>query len=239
MLEWTGAPNSLNDGKIGWRLVRVSSPNCHSLRTGFAISGLHPCWPGMRFLAQWGCHILARGETLGAATYISHGQGERQYHPMSLAAARKRRGWFPAWSVAGEWPGVTLAGLFPLAKQPRACAAGLVCDRPYRTEDREPGKGGLCVSFRLIPKRVTTMIPLYRVESSSLMAMEITEMRILGSPQYPLHHLRRDDAGGFLVEALEAEGEAVVIHAEAVEDGGVEVADVDGVLDDVVGVVVC
>ena len=41
----------------------------------------------------------------------------------------------------------------------------------------------------------------------------------------------RLNSGGFVVEALEAEGEAVVIHAEAVEDGGVEVADVDGVFD--------
>ena len=59
-----------------------------------------------------------------------------------------------------------------------------------------------------------------------------------GSGQYPLHHLRGGDSGGLLVEALEAESEAVVIHAETVEDGGVEVADVDRVLDDVVGVVV-
>ncbi len=41
-----------------------------------------------------------------------------------------------------------------------------------------------------------------------------------------------------MVEALEAEGEAIVIHAEAFEDGGIEVADVNGVFNDVVGVVV-
>ena len=48
----------------------------------------------------------------------------------------------------------------------------------------------------------------------------------------------RLNSGGFMVETLKAEGEAVVIHAEAVEDGGVEIADVDGVVDDVVGVII-
>ena len=42
------------------------------------------------------------------------------------------------------------------------------------------------------------------------------------------------DAGEAEVEALEAVGEAVVLDAHEVEGGGVEVADVDGVLDDVV-----
>lgn len=46
------------------------------------------------------------------------------------------------------------------------------------------------------------------------------------------------DAGEFLVEAEEGEGEAVVVDAELVEDGGVEVADGDFVFDDIVGVVV-
>ena len=39
-----------------------------------------------------------------------------------------------------------------------------------------------------------------------------------------------------LVEALEREGELVVVEAELVEDGGVEVADTDFVFDDVVGI---
>lgn len=39
------------------------------------------------------------------------------------------------------------------------------------------------------------------------------------------------DAGEFVVEALEFGGEAGVVDAEAIEEGGVEVADVDGVLD--------
>lgn len=46
--------------------------------------------------------------------------------------------------------------------------------------------------------------------------------------------LGRIDAGEFLVEAHEGEGEAVVVDAELVEDGGVEVADADFVFDDVV-----
>ena len=49
------------------------------------------------------------------------------------------------------------------------------------------------------------------------------------SSQYSLHHLRRLHAGEFLVEALEWEGEFVVIEAEEVEDGGVKVTDVDGI----------
>jgi hypothetical protein len=49
-----------------------------------------------------------------------------------------------------------------------------------------------------------------------------------------------DDFGGFdarefEVEPLEAVGEAFVIDAEEVQGSGVEVADVDGILDDVVG----
>ena len=58
------------------------------------------------------------------------------------------------------------------------------------------------------------------------------------SQQNPLYRGGGLDAGGFLVEALEAEGEAVVVHAEAVEEGGIGVADADRVFDDVVGVVV-
>lgn len=46
------------------------------------------------------------------------------------------------------------------------------------------------------------------------------------------------DSGGFLVEALELEGETVVIHAEAVENGGIQVSDVNGIFDDVVGIIV-
>jgi hypothetical protein len=38
---------------------------------------------------------------------------------------------------------------------------------------------------------------------------------------------------------LEAVGEALVVDAELVEEGGVEVVDVDGVLDDVEAEVVC
>ena len=41
-----------------------------------------------------------------------------------------------------------------------------------------------------------------------------------------------------MIEALEAESETVVIHTEAVEDGSVEIADVDGVFEDVVGIVI-
>ena len=47
--------------------------------------------------------------------------------------------------------------------------------------------------------------------------------------------MRRFHSRGLVVESLEAECEAVVVHAEAVEDGGVEVVDVDGILDDSVG----
>jgi len=48
-----------------------------------------------------------------------------------------------------------------------------------------------------------------------------------------LHH-----PGEPLLQAAEAKGEAGLIDAEEVQEGGVEVADVHGVLDYVVGVVV-
>ncbi len=46
------------------------------------------------------------------------------------------------------------------------------------------------------------------------------------------------DTGKAAIEALETVAEAVVFEAEQVQDGGVEVADVEGVFDDVVGEVV-
>ncbi len=41
-----------------------------------------------------------------------------------------------------------------------------------------------------------------------------------------------------MVEALEFESEAGIFDAEAVEDGGLEIADVDGIFDDIVGEIV-
>ena len=49
---------------------------------------------------------------------------------------------------------------------------------------------------------------------------------------------RMFDAGQPLVEALELEGEPFVVDAQAVQDRGVQVVDVDRVLDDVVAEVV-
>lgn len=46
------------------------------------------------------------------------------------------------------------------------------------------------------------------------------------------------DAGEFLVEALEGESELIVVQAQLVENGGVEVADADFVFDDIVGILV-
>lgn len=48
----------------------------------------------------------------------------------------------------------------------------------------------------------------------------------------------RFDAGEFLVEALIFVEEAVVVEAEELQNGGVEVADVDRVFDDVVAEIV-
>ena len=53
-----------------------------------------------------------------------------------------------------------------------------------------------------------------------------------------LHHAGRFDAGEAEVEALRLEGEALVVDAKQVQHGGVEVADLNRVLDDVVGEVV-
>src|SRR6187401_3179487 len=49
------------------------------------------------------------------------------------------------------------------------------------------------------------------------------------SGQEFLYHPSRFDAGELGVEALEFEAEALVVEAEAVEDGGVKVTDVDAV----------
>src|SRR4051794_22774484 len=59
-----------------------------------------------------------------------------------------------------------------------------------------------------------------------------------GSGEQFLDDAGRLDAGQALVEALVPHREALVVEAEQLEDGGVEVADVDGVLDDVVAEVV-
>lgn len=56
----------------------------------------------------------------------------------------------------------------------------------------------------------------------------------LESREKLLHHFRRFHAGEPLVEALEFVAEAFVFETECVENGGVEVADVDGVINDVI-----
>src|SRR6185312_2176029 len=53
-----------------------------------------------------------------------------------------------------------------------------------------------------------------------------------------LDHGRGNHPGELLIEALEAEGELLVVDAEAVEHRGVQVADVDGVDGDVVAEIV-
>jgi hypothetical protein len=67
-------------------------------------------------------------------------------------------------------------------------------------------------------------------------AIQATESSASG--EQLLDHLRLLDAGQLAVEALEAVGEALVVEAEQVQHRGVEVADVHGILDDVVGEVV-
>jgi hypothetical protein len=57
----------------------------------------------------------------------------------------------------------------------------------------------------------------------------------LESREKLLHHFRWIHASEPLVEALEFVAEAFVFEAEGVENGGVEVTDVNGVLDDVIG----
>src|SRR5688572_26515611 len=52
------------------------------------------------------------------------------------------------------------------------------------------------------------------------------------SRQDLLHHLRRLDSRQLLIEALELEAELLVIDAEEVKDGRIQIADVHGVLDD-------
>ena len=53
-----------------------------------------------------------------------------------------------------------------------------------------------------------------------------------------LYHLGLLYPGEALIEALVFHGEPFVIVAEEVEDGGVEIADVEGILDDIIAEVV-
>src|SRR6266567_6224569 len=53
--------------------------------------------------------------------------------------------------------------------------------------------------------------------------------------QYIVDHMRRLDAGELLIQTLVLENKFFVVYAQLTENGGVKVADVDGVLDDVVG----
>ena len=61
---------------------------------------------------------------------------------------------------------------------------------------------------------------------------------VSASGQEWLDHVRRLDAGQALVEPLVAISEPAMVEPQKLEHGGVEVADVDGVFDDVVGEVV-
>jgi len=70
---------------------------------------------------------------------------------------------------------------------------------------------------------------------SALLQPAACAARLGGAPVSPsfqnlLHHPCRFDAGEAHVEALVAVGEAGVVDAERVKHGGVQVADVDGVL---------
>jgi len=58
------------------------------------------------------------------------------------------------------------------------------------------------------------------------MARGATGLRA-SSRQQRLHHMRLLHPGEPLLEAAEAEGEAGVVDAKEVQDGGVEVADVE------------
>ena len=75
--------------------------------------------------------------------------------------------------------------------------------------------------------------PLKRARLESIATLEGT-----GLAEDVPHDVRFFDAGEFGVEAAEGVGELLVVDAEAVEHRGVQVAEVDGVLGDVVAEVV-
>ena len=54
--------------------------------------------------------------------------------------------------------------------------------------------------------------------------------RLYPSAEDVLHHVRRLDARKPKIESLEAVGEALVVDAEQVHHGSVQIADVDGIL---------
>src|SRR5436309_10764225 len=68
-------------------------------------------------------------------------------------------------------------------------------------------------------------------------ALANKEIGLAPSHQNLLHHLPRD-VGEAKIAALEAVGELGVVYAELLEEGGLEVVDVDRVLGDVVAEVV-
>ena len=87
---------------------------------------------------------------------------------------------------------------------------------------------------------VGTTAPLWRAEVSSQVRLPtLPSPARTGSGEEVLHHLRFGvHAGELHVNALPLDGELAMVDAELVENGGVEVANVDGVLDDVVAEII-
>ena len=72
----------------------------------------------------------------------------------------------------------------------------------------------------------------------SLFSIHHSSLRERRLAQHSFDHMRVLDSGEALIEALERESEAFVINAKAMEHGGIKIADVRGVLNDVVAEVI-
>lgn len=78
---------------------------------------------------------------------------------------------------------------------------------------------------------------LYTIQNS-LFKIHHSSLRERRLAQHSFDHVRVLDSGEALIETLERESEAFVINAKAMEHGGIKIADVRGVLNDVVAEVI-
>ena len=137
-------------------LLPASSPNCHLAGTGFAF-----------FLPP---HKLAGNVISCPNRAAAYQPRAKPWEPHHAFPTGKVNGWIIpqrppqpvnglagfrrcCWRVSG-WP--SPPPVDSIGETTQGFAAGLVCGRPYRTEDRASENGRLCVCLPLFPNRVTT-----------------------------------------------------------------------------------
>ena len=153
----------------------------------------------------------------------------------------------PGRSARGPWPGDRTAADWPAPRSDRD--GGLprrrIPPHPRRATGRRrslSAESSFCSDNVPVRRAGSVSFPIGRYFQPDAIG-RLTPPARRPSPlprlrQQLLDHLRRLDAGQPLVEALVPDAEPLVVEAEQVQHRGVEVADVDRVLDDVVGEVV-